>query len=60
METMFGLGLMIGPFIGSILYELDGFYLPFVSSGAALAACPLVAMFFIGGSTGLEPVNFNN
>ena len=103
METMFGVGLMIGPFFGSVLYELvriylgfkilpnlkaylslerlyeskffrlnhclvahnvnhpfwllqDGFYLPFVVCGTALAVCPIVAIFCIGGTNGTEPV----
>jgi hypothetical protein len=56
METMFGIGLMIGPFIGSVLYEVDGFYLPFVTCGAALAACPFVAVFCIGTTSGYEQV----
>jgi hypothetical protein len=56
METMFGLGLMIGPFLGSVLYEAGGFYLPFVTCGAALAACPIIGMFTIGGSNGTEQV----
>ena len=57
METMFGVGLMIGPFFGSLLYELDGFYLPFVVCGTALAVCPLFAIFCIGGTNGTETVN---
>ena len=48
METSVGVGLMIGPFLGSVLYELDGFYLPFVICGAALAFCPVLAIFCIG------------
>jgi MFS family permease len=57
METMFGVGLMIGPFLGSVLYELGGFYLPFVVCGAALAVCPVVAVFCIGGTNGTETVS---
>ena len=39
METMFGVGLMLGPFVGGLLYELDGFYLPFATCGSALLMC---------------------
>jgi MFS family permease len=57
METMFGVGLMIGPFLGSVLYEVDGFYLPFVVCGAALALCPLLAFFCITGTSGVNVIN---
>ena len=30
METFFGLGLIVGPSVGGALYELNGYYLPFV------------------------------
>nr|ACO10895.1 MFS-type transporter C6orf192 [Caligus rogercresseyi] len=43
METMFGIGLMIGPLIGGLLYELGGFYLPFVISGSILFLCSLIS-----------------
>jgi MFS family permease len=44
METLFGLGLMAGPFIGGILYELGGFYLPFVVCGGAMVVCSITAL----------------
>ena len=56
METMFGIGLMIGPFLGSVLYEVGGFNLPFVICGAALAGCPLVAIFCIGSDASMNEV----
>ncbi len=55
METMFGLGLMVGPFLGSVLYEVDGFYLPFVVCGGVLTLCPVLALFCVGGADSLEP-----
>ena len=45
METMFGLGLTTGPFIGSILYQLGGFYLPFAVCGTSLVLCSILAAF---------------
>ena len=47
METMFGLGMMIGPFIGGLLYEVDGFYFPFVICGGSLLICALISCFFV-------------
>ncbi|TRY71976.1 hypothetical protein TCAL_12664 [Tigriopus californicus] len=41
METMFALGLMIGPFVGGVLYEFGDFYLPFVSCGGSLMLCSI-------------------
>ena len=45
METLFGLGLMGGPFIGSLLYELGGFYLPFVVCGGAMVICSIATLY---------------
>lgn len=36
LETSFGLGLICGPTLGGWLYDLDGYYLPFVTLGAFL------------------------
>jgi len=44
METMFGLGTTIGPFVGGALYELGGFYLPFIVCGALLVMCGLAGV----------------
>jgi len=45
-ETFFGLGFMIGPALGSLLYGLGGFQLPFfMVGGAALAVA--TAMLFV-------------
>lgn len=33
MESSSGLGLLLGPFFGAILYSIGGYMLPFVSTG---------------------------
>lgn len=47
METMHGFGLMIGPFVGGLLYEWNGFYFPFVTCGGTLAILAVVAACFL-------------
>ncbi len=47
METMFGVGLMVGPFVGGVLYELGDFYLPFAICGGALLICSGLACFLL-------------
>lgn len=47
METLHGFGLMIGPFVGGLLYELNGFYFPFVTCGGTLASLAVVAACFL-------------
>merc|ERR1712088_578934 len=41
LETFFGLGMILGPFIGGVLYEIGGFILPFVILGGDLIAATL-------------------
>ena len=36
LQASFGLGLTLGPFIGAILYNLGGFFLPFAITGALI------------------------
>ena len=38
LETFFGLGMILGPFIGGLLFQLGGFILPFVILGGVLVA----------------------
>lgn len=46
-ETSFGLGVILGPSIGGLLYEEGGFVLPFVSMGSAAVLLAIIAgMFF--------------
>lgn len=47
METMFGIGMMVGPFLGGLLYEVGGFYFPFVTCGGSLVACTFVSAIFM-------------
>lgn len=42
METFFGLGLIAGPTVGGALYELGGYYLPFVVCGCVLLCAAVV------------------
>jgi len=43
LESMVGLGTTIGPFIGGILFDCGGFYLPFTVCGSLLVASGCVA-----------------
>jgi len=43
LESMVGLGTTIGPFIGGILFEYGGFYLPFTVCGFLLVASGCLA-----------------
>ena len=39
--------MMVGPFLGGLLYEVDGFYFPFVACGSSLIICATVATFIV-------------
>ena len=47
METTFGLGMMLGPFFGGLLYEVGGFYFPFAICGGSLMICATISFFFL-------------
>ena len=42
METMFGAGTTIGPFLGGFLFDYGGFVTPFVTCGGLLLTCALM------------------
>ncbi|CRK90664.1 CLUMA_CG004365, isoform A [Clunio marinus] len=42
LETFFGLGLIVGPMVGGVLYQVDGYYLPFVVLGSSLFTCAIL------------------
>lgn len=47
LETFFGLGMVLGPFFGGLLYENGGFTLPFVTLGALLALTSIFMWFVL-------------
>lgn len=44
LETFFGLGLIVGPMVGGVLYSLGGYYLPFVTLGMLLFSTAVLTM----------------
>ncbi|KAG5682840.1 hypothetical protein PVAND_012162 [Polypedilum vanderplanki] len=47
LETFFGLGLIVGPMVGGVLYSAGGYYLPFVVLGSALFACAVMTLLVL-------------
>lgn len=47
LETFYGLGWFLGPLIGGILYEVDGFYLPFLTTGILLMVTAIITNFVL-------------
>lgn len=47
METMFGAGTTIGPFVGGFLFEVGGFLAPFSICGGLLLVCGVIAYFVL-------------
>ena len=43
---MHGFGLMAGPFLGGLLYEIGGFYFPFAICGGILMLCAVLSALF--------------
>lgn len=44
LETFFGLGLIVGPMVGGFLYQLGGYFLPFVTLGLLLFVTAAITM----------------
>ena len=49
METMFGAGTTIGPFVGGFLFEIGGFLAPFGVCGGMLVVFGVIAYFVLSG-----------
>ena len=60
LETFFGLGMILGPFIGGLLYEIGGFILPFVILGGALVAATLFVVVVLPRSRQESTENADN
>lgn len=44
LETFFGLGLIVGPMVGGVLYSIGGYFLPFVTLGFLLFSTAVITM----------------
>ncbi|XP_031635740.1 MFS-type transporter SLC18B1-like [Contarinia nasturtii] len=44
LETFFGLGLIVGPMVGGILYQFGGYFLPFATLGMLLFMTAVITM----------------
>lgn len=47
METLYGLGTTMGPFIGGLLFKIGGFYLPFLVCGTLLVMAGVFASLLL-------------
>jgi len=59
METLFGLGMMAGPFVGGVLYEYGGFYLPFVVNGGSMVICSITALILFKTKLKSKPAHLS-
>ena len=55
MEALNGVGLMMGPVVGGLLYQSGGFACPFFTCGGMLLVCGLVSALLILPSPAAEP-----
>ncbi|CAB3368781.1 Hypothetical predicted protein [Cloeon dipterum] len=51
LETFFGLGLIVGPTVGGVLYQFGGFVLPFLVTGIVLLVGGIVSVLLLPGET---------
>lgn len=54
LETSFGIGLITGPAVGGLLFELGGYGLPFFVVGALLIAATFLSWVLL--PTSIEPL----
>ena len=59
-ETSFGLGLMIGPALGSLLFQAGGFKLPFIVVGGAACVVAVVLPFALARVDSKPEENLSN
>ncbi|XP_059481311.1 MFS-type transporter SLC18B1-like [Neocloeon triangulifer] len=52
LETFFGLGLIVGPTIGGLLYQIGGFLLPFLVTGLVLLVGGIVSVILLPSEDG--------
>ena len=57
---MHGFGLMAGPFLGGLLYEIGGFYFPFAICGGILMLCAVLSALFLTNDTLAEVFYYAN
>ncbi|XP_035704863.1 MFS-type transporter SLC18B1 isoform X2 [Folsomia candida] len=60
LETFYGLGLIIGPTLGGILFELGGFLLPFVVTGLCLIVVALITPCLVPGGGSMDKADSND
>ena len=56
-QTFFGLGYMLGPWLGAALYEYGGFILPFLTVGITSTILSITLAFSIPDVTKDAPEN---
>ena len=54
-QTAFGVGLIVGPGVGGVLFDAGGFILPFGVVGGLLFICAITSVFLVQGIGGLNP-----
>ena len=50
-KSLCGIGLILGPIIGGVLYEVGGFLLPFVVAGGLMASAFIIVCIFLPSQT---------
>nr|XP_050039144.1 MFS-type transporter SLC18B1-like [Dermacentor andersoni] len=55
-QTVFGVGLVVGPMVGGCLYQIGGFMVPFVSIGVLMLICCALVYFLLPATEGPNEV----